>query len=73
MMKKIHKESSVMTKEKGKIKSGLLNSEIRVVNIGLTRFADDLMSQGIEVVQVDWTPPARGNPRLADLLSKLTD
>ena len=73
MMKKIPKKISFMVKEEVKINSGLLNSQIRVVNIGLTRFADDLMSQGIEVVQVDWTPPARGNPRLADLLSKLTD
>lgn len=62
-----------MAEEKVKNRPALLNSQIQVVNIGLNRFADDLVRQGIEVVQVDWAPPARGNPRLADLLSKLTD
>ena len=51
----------------------LLEAPIRVVNIGLQKFADDLVGQDVEVVQVDWAPPARGNPRLANLLSRLMD
>ena len=51
----------------------LLEAPIRVVNIGLQKFADDLVGQDVEVVQVDWTPPARGNIRLAKLLSRLMD
>ena len=47
--------------------------EIVVSTTGLKRFADDLISQGVQVVQVDWVPPARGNPRLANLLSRLMD
>ena len=51
----------------------LLEAPIRVVNIGLRKFADDLVGQDVEVVQVDWAPPARGNTRLANLLSRLID
>ena len=53
--------------------SSLLEAPMQVVNIGLQKFADDLVGQGVEVVQVDWTPPARGNTRLANLLSRLMD
>jgi len=51
----------------------LLEAPIRVVNIGLQKFADDLVGQDVEVVQVDWAPPARGNTRLGNLLSRLID
>jgi FdrA protein len=49
----------------------LLSNPVKVINVGLERFASDLEKQGTEVVQVDWAPPARGNARLAALLSKL--
>ncbi len=49
----------------------LLRSPLSVVNVGLRGFAEDLARQGIPVVHVDWAPPADGDPRLADLLSKL--
>lgn len=51
--------------------AGLLSDEVRVVNVGLEGFADELRSQGIEVIHVDWTPPAGGDPRMAALLTKL--
>ena len=53
--------------------SNLLEAPVRVANIGLRKFADDLVGQDIAVVQVDWAPPARGNTRLANLLSRLMD
>ena len=53
--------------------SSLLETPMRVVNIGLQKFADDLVGQDVEVVQVDWAPPARGNARLTNLLSRLMD
>ena len=53
--------------------SSFLEAPKRVVNIGLQKFADDLVDQGGAVVQVDWVPPARGNTRLANLLSRLMD
>ena len=43
----------------------------RVVNVGLERFAIELAAQGVKVTHVDWVPPARGNAKLAELLSKL--
>ena len=49
----------------------LLAAKPRVINVGLEGFAHDLEAQGAEVVQVDWTPPAGGDPKLADLLAKL--
>ena len=49
----------------------LLQNEVRVINVGLEAFAADLEKQNVPVVHVLWTPPARGNPRLANLLSKL--
>lgn len=49
----------------------LLQSEIRVVNIGLRSFAHDLETRKTAVVHVDWSPPAVSDPRIASLLSKL--
>jgi FdrA protein len=51
--------------------NGLLKQPIKVINIGLEGFARELASQDVPVVHVRWSPPAGGNPRLADLLSKL--
>jgi FdrA protein len=49
----------------------LLQSEVRVVNIGLVGFALDLERSKVPVVHVDWSPPAVRDPRIADLLAKL--
>ena len=59
--------------DQSSIGSNLLEAPVRVVNIGLQKFADDLVGQDVEVVQVDWAPPALGNTRLANLLSRLMD
>jgi hypothetical protein len=49
----------------------LLSSEIKVVNLGLEGFAQELRAGGVEVVNVEWSPPAGGNARMAALLAKL--
>ncbi len=49
----------------------LLAAPPRVINIGLELFAENLASQGAQVVHVRWSPPAGGNARLASLLAKL--
>jgi FdrA protein len=51
--------------------SRLLSGPLRVVNVGLDGFADDLERQGVAVTRVDWSPPAGGDPALAALLAKL--
>ena len=49
----------------------LLSTQLQVINIGLNGFARDLKKKSVPVVHVDWSPPAGGNPRLRNLLSKL--
>jgi len=49
-----------------------LPREVRVINIGLERFADDLRSLGVPVVQMDWRPPAGGEKKLIEILDRLT-
>jgi FdrA protein len=49
----------------------LLGQPLRVINVGLERFAEDLARHGTTVQHVQWVPPAGGDARLADLLSKL--
>ncbi len=48
-----------------------LRAPLKVINVGLEVFARELERQGDAVVRVDWRPPAGGDPKLADLLSKL--
>ncbi len=44
-----------------------------VINVGLDAFASDLAELGVDVVHVDWAPPAGGDPELASLLDQLDD
>jgi FdrA protein len=52
--------------------AALLRSEVRVVNIGLAGFAEEMRQAGVPVVQLDWAPPALADPRLRGLLAKLS-
>ena len=72
-MKKMLEDSGMTASGNLEARPDMLEEPVQVINIGLKRFADDLISQGVQVVQVDWVPPARGNPRLANLLSRLMD
>lgn len=58
-------------KDTGQKSNQLLHSPLRVINLGLEAFAGDLNDQGVEVVHVNWSPPAGGDPKLAELLAKL--
>lgn len=49
----------------------LLAAPPRVVNVGLELFAESLVSQGIDVISVDWQPPAGGKQKYIDMLDKL--
>lgn len=51
--------------------AALLTAPPRVINIGLELFAENLASQGAQVVHVRWSPPAGGNSQLANILAKL--
>ena len=56
-----------MYEKLGKILSG----QLIVINIGLRGFAESLEDQDVDVVQVDWTPPAGGDQEMIDLLENL--
>ena len=49
----------------------LLNKPLVAINLGLKKFAENLEKQKIEVIQVDWVPPAGGDKAMADLLDQL--
>jgi hypothetical protein len=49
----------------------VLSQSLLVINIGLAKFAKSLEEQGVEVVQVDWIPPAGGDKEMMDLLEEL--
>ena len=49
----------------------LLGGPLRVVNVGLSGFAQDLEALGVDVVHVDWAPPAAGDVGLGKILSRL--
>jgi FdrA protein len=42
-----------------------------VINLGVKDFAESLKSQEVEVVHVDWTPPAGGDREMIELLDQL--
>jgi hypothetical protein len=48
-----------------------LDKKLVVVNVGLPTFADDLDSQGVKVIRVNWKPPAGGDEEMLRLLEKL--
>ncbi|MEK5332848.1 MULTISPECIES: YlbE family protein [unclassified Lysinibacillus] len=51
----------------------LFNQPLRVINIGTSKFKEDLDLQGIETIQVDWQPPAGGNIQLLKALDFFQD
>lgn len=51
----------------------LFSEELKVINIGTSKFKEDLELQKAESVQVEWQPPAGGNIKLINALDKLQD
>jgi FdrA protein len=49
----------------------LLREQLVIINLGLRGFAESLEQQEVEVVQVDWIPPAGGDQEMIDLLERL--
>ncbi len=49
----------------------LFNTELKVVNVGLRIFYDDLKKQGVKAVHVTYQPPPKLEKRLAEALEKL--
>jgi FdrA protein len=49
----------------------LFSRELKVINMGLDSFADTLHKEQVQVLQMDWKPPAGGDKHLISLLEKL--
>jgi FdrA protein len=49
----------------------LLNTPLVVINIGLEGFGESLEDQEVEVVKLDWSPPAGGDQEMIDILDGL--
>jgi hypothetical protein len=49
-----------------------LDRPLRVINVGLELFAEQIEAQGAAVERVDWRPPAGGTD-IASLLAQLED
>ena len=49
----------------------LLSSPIQASNVGVEDFAENLESQEVEVVHVNWTPPAGGDPEIIAILDQI--
>ena len=49
----------------------LFRKEVKVINMGLESFAETLRKEEVQVLQMEWKPPAGGNKRLISLLDKL--
>lgn len=49
----------------------LFQTDLRVVNLGLSSFAETLRTSRIPVIDVDWRPPAGGNPELIRIIDDL--
>lgn len=49
----------------------LFQEELKIINMGIESFNENLKKQNIKTVQVDWKPPARGNKKMLSLLDKL--
>lgn len=49
----------------------LLATPVAAINIGVEDFAENLDAQEAQVVHVNWTPPAGGDPEIIAILDKI--
>jgi len=49
----------------------LFQSAIVAINVGVQDFGSAMEQQGVQVVYVDWSPPAGGDQEMIDLLDQL--
>ena len=54
-----------------KEKDALFKESLKIINIGLEKFFENIEAQSVEVVQVDWEPPAGGDAEMMEILDHL--
>ena len=52
-------------------KHDFLDEPLVIVNIGLLSFIESLLEQDVDVIQIDWEPPAGGDEEMINLLDEL--
>ena len=50
----------------------ILTERFTVIAIGLRLFADELRSQGVEVLEVEWSPPPELEQDIKRILERIT-
>jgi hypothetical protein len=50
-----------------------IQQQVRVINMGIDSFSEDLRKAEVPVIQMDWRPPAGGDRKLIALLDGLAD
>lgn len=50
----------------------LFKQELKVINLDLKSFQNDLKSQGVTTVQVNWKPKAGGKKNMLNLLGRIS-
>ena len=50
---------------------GLLDVPIVAINVGVQDFGEAMEEQGVEVIFVEWAPPAGGDQEMIELLDQL--
>lgn len=48
-----------------------IQQPVRVINMGIESFSEDLRKVEVDVIQMDWRPPAGGDRKLIALLDSL--
>jgi FdrA protein len=48
-----------------------LNQPLAAINVGLESFTESLSDQNVQVIQVDWRPPASGDEQLMAILERM--
>ena len=51
----------------------LFVSKLKVLNIGLKDFNGNILNSGGESINVNWTPPAGGDPELLEIIRKIKE
>ena len=49
----------------------LFSQPVIAINVGVRDFGQALEQQGVQVVYVEWSPPAGGDQEMLDLLERL--
>src|SRR5262245_1824102 len=49
----------------------LFQEELKVINVGLSSFADPIIAAGGTVVHLEWRPPAQGEQAISQKLAQL--